>query len=493
MKYIYLSLILFFSISILSAQGKVNEALGVEVEFTKSTPYKGRYNFSKIEHVTEDAVVYMHGYNNLVKGEILTINDGTEIKTISAKERATRYEFASINDQKFFIQTYYTIGKNSLFNLNATNIDNEEKITIAEIPYTLENANTESPILPNHDIYLSKDHSKVLFVLLDVNKKSKETKLKAKVWDIQNNFSEVHDLEFPLPNIKESFIAQFNGLVSNEGDLYISISSKKGKEFCLISNKFETVTVPYKDTDPNLRFENLNLVLNKNRIYCLGYYRNSSSKVGRTLGSYSAVFSLNGTLESEDYRDFSPYIFTGNPEEKGPIKHKSPKSIKKMLGYGGTYSMDYVAVNSKDQIITVGQNGDAQILAICYDQKGKAIWQKRIEKRHFGFGAYNRFSYVAAIEKDQLLIMFNDSEDNGLNQAADRKEFAAKNSELSNLILVEIDLDGNEKRSILWSMDKKKGYTASPKAGLLKDKNGTYYLLLSEIGKKNIKFAKIKF
>lgn len=505
MKYLFLGLLLLTSLSILSAQGKVNEALGIEVEFTEPYTYEKRYRYSKIEHIDNEGNIYVLGTNPKTrKAETIIFNpNGVETNLISSKERTTRRQFISNQENKFIIQTYYSFGKKEVFRLSLMDINTNSERIIDTIPmktstYATQNSvgsgknmTTQQVAFPDHKICLSEDHSKLLFTVVSPKGKNAKALAQIVVWDIANNFKKVIDKEFEVDGIKGLEMIRLSGIVTNDGRACVGMLTHKGKKLCIISDAFSPISISHKNEEKQLQFGRFELKLHNNKIYSLGYFRNNSMKVGRVLGTYSAVLSFDGTLEKEYYSDFSPYIFTGDPNTQGPIKHKKPMSVKKIIGYGAEYSLDHIFINTKNQLITVGENGTAQILVLCFDEEGKSIWQKRVNKRQFGMGGYHRYSYTAAFENDKVLLFFNDTNENTVNTNINRKTYGDKG--LSNFILAEIDAEGNEQRSILWPMDHKKGYITGPAAGMPKDKNGTYYLLLSELGKKNIKFAKIKF
>ena len=343
------------------------------------------------------------------------------------------------------------------------------------------------------DVILSANE-KFFAINFDFKDKKKETH---KVFVFNNNFEMVYE-KLIVKDIKDKLFSYSDFEVSGEdGTIYFlgkayengkRKAKKKGKvNYHFELNKINAdgeKTISFKSEDNYI--ESLSLVLNKERLACVGFYgKNGANRLNGV-----CIYDLDPeTLQTNfnKFNEFSAEFMTdkyGNRE--GRKKRKKKKGIHN-IDFKGIYLManNDIVVNAEEFFITTqmttGANGSMStrtiyhyndIMAMRLDANGNLKWARNINKAQTG--TIN--SSFTTLPVGESTYFFINCSDKVKKLSADRISFKQTSSKRSNLYAISIDNNGNfDYKKLIDDKDSKVYYKVND--GVINMDNKTVFLL----------------
>jgi len=491
-----------------------------DVSITKSDIFKDKKKNSNLSYTLEDdnggittIRAYYGGLIPKLKGYYIQQFDSNLklIKELDYEVKKKTIKNAFLKDGKIHLIELEKQRKEKKFainvasaNVNDLNFTNKEILTFSEdnikkyfgvvlFPFFINNG--FSQIDGNHlgEVVVSANE-KFFAINFDFKNKDKETH---KVFVFNDKFELVYD-KLIQKNIKDKLFEYNSFDVSGkDGTVYFlgksyENNSKKTKKKGKANYHFELYKVN-ANNEKNISFKNknkfiesLSLLVNEDRIACVGFYGNKEEfKINGV-----CLFDLNPeTLENNftKFNDFTDEFLTdkyGNKE--GRKKRKKKKGIRN-IDFKGVYLManNDIVINAEEFFITTHTSMNANggmttrtiyhfndIMAMRMDKDGNLKWARNINKAQTGL-ANSSFTSLPVNESSYFFINCSDKIKN---LSADRISFKQTSSKKSNLYVITIDENGNFKHKKLID-DKESKVYYKVNNGLININNQSVFLL----------------
>ena len=448
--------------------------------------------------------VHKHGLNKTVKKILLNAN--SEISVLMTKGR--NYWVDRFNNDLELIDSISVIvpksGKKYCQFESVEYINNElilftsfldKKSRKLDIYYSRirKNQVEENKILISFDvkqfkgneiqIIKSEDRSKFL-----VYRNNNMNKYENEEFDLivfNNKFDLLWSKQITLP-YKELYASFEKVFLDNIGGVHAQLVKKpnraKGEKISTVfqSDMFKFITYnPTKDKlteyDVNITdqwVDNYTFFVDEeiNEIKIVGYYGDSRNKINKLF--FNTLSSTDHNIISKSVLEFNDSLISkfckDDPSEgKSSLKHYKLDHILKgknkswyIVGQEEFItkvpSVGPYASLSLDKRYIRGCFNYNNIMVIKLNPEGKLVWAEKIPKRSFNITGINYLSYLLNYnrDKDQICVVFNDYKKN-IEKLADgsQRPFVLEDMSLAEVVSVEIENDGRQKRKRIFSYD----------------------------------------
>ncbi|MVO09529.1 hypothetical protein GOQ30_10200 [Flavobacterium sp. TP390] len=421
--------------------------------------------------------------NNVFKALFINDNKINLIESIkNSKEKSLSYNLlsASIEDLNFSSKTIFSINKDDINNTFLADLG---------LFLTANYFKLDSDLLG--EVQISKNNKYIAFNF-DIKNDKKETH-RILVYDI--NLNKIYQKEFSQ-NIKDKYfkynsfkISEEDGSVFFLGKAYKNESYKDLKDGIINYNfklyKLSNEGIQFETFSTNETFINsLELLINKNQVFCVGTYSDKSSYNDRGVVFYE-VDTNNLKTKNFKLNPFTEQFLIDKYGEKKGKKKSQDKAELSNLVYKDFFITDQneIYINAEEYFISsypsTSSSGSTHyvtsynfndIFSFKLNFNGELQWMRTINKGQSTTGIFDYFSYSSLVYKGKMYIFLNGDED--VKKIKDNRiSFKQTKIKKMNFYAIEIDEEGNFTYKILIT-DKDSKITYKPFFGIYTDEEG---------------------